>query len=338
MTPDSEGRERRSRRRPPPPVFRAGTALLAALGLSALLACGGDAPDRGGAPRDSVPRGRAASLPPARYLTLVAWTAAGGRPAGVLWMENRTAGREGLRRRYRGWTLEGKEGPRLLLSVDDRLAAAAAAWRVLPAEDLRLSVDTRGRISELRARRPGAGRLRLRIGPEMGSWRGVTGQRQRLAAGRLRREGDSAGIEITAAVLRFERLSGDPGRLGPAGLLLLAGGEGRGLLALAGATSRAWTRAWSWDAGGSVSRLSAGALPDSTPAGGPWRFALPTAGTGSRTEWRAAPEGVEARWGGTPGLRLSAATARVPGEGRARAARGLLLRSAGAMEAAGGVR
>lgn len=295
-------------------------ALAAALALSAAASCGGGPGDARQRP-DSAPEASRASLPPARYLTLVAWAAPGGRPAGVLWLENRAGASDSLDRRYRGWSV-GEDGPRRLLSVDDRLPVRAAAWRPLPAPGLRLSVDTRGRITALRV---GGGELRLRTERELASWRGGKGQQQQLVSGRLRTAGDSAATGVTVALLRFEHLSGEPGRLGPDRTLLLADATEGGILVLDEGRARPWSRGWSWDAGGTVRRLEAGALPDSARAGGPWRIAVPGEGTSPSRRWSVAADG--GRRSPDTGFLLVPATAETGGPDGASRPRGFLLRA-----------
>lgn len=311
------------------------TRLLALLALvaTALPPACRDAPPSREAHSPETAVSAAASLPAARYVTLVAWTASGGRPAGLLWMENSTGDSVALGRRYRGWTVEG-ETVRSALRVDDRLPVPAAAWRPLPAPGLKLSVDARGRISSLSV---GGSGTRLRLGRQLSSWRGGTGQEQRLRRGTLRTEGDTARTPVTVAVLRFEHLAGDPGPVGPSRTLLAADGGGRGLLALDEESRRAWSRAWSWDAEGAVRRLDAAALPDSAGAGETWSFRAPPEG-GLPVEWRiAAPEAAAGGAGGeatgsaagsAPGeLRLVPVSARLLEGEAGRPARGVLLRA-----------
>lgn len=304
--------------------------LAATLALAAA-ACGGDGSEDAGAPEESAPEASTASLPSARYLTLVAWSAPGGRPAGVLWLENRTGSSDSLDRRYRGWSLDG-DRPRPLLSVDDRLPARSAAWRPLPSPGLGLSVDTRGQLTAIRL---DGGDFRLRTGRELASWRGAGGQRQRLLTGRLRTAGDTAAVEVTVALLRFEHLAGEPGRLGPSRLLFLAAAE-RGLLVLGEGRSRPWSRGWGWDAGGRVSRLRAGSLPDSVRPEGGWRIAVPGDGTGPPTEWIVAAEDAPPPPASPGEFVLGPASAGTGGEAGAPRARGFLLRAAGAGPDPGG--
>lgn len=269
-------------------------------------------------------------------MTLLAWTADEGRPAGVLWLENRTDGAGSLHRRYRGWRLDG-DSVRGTLSVADSLAVPAAAWRPLPAPGLRLSVDPRGRISAVETSRDGGSRIEL--GTELASWRGATGRRQRLVRGRLGRgdpalpAADSAaeGTRVTAAVLRFERLAGEPGTAGPARVLLLAGRGGRGLLALDGGADRPWSRAWWWAPDGRAGRLDAAALPDTSEGAAGWRFGAAGA-AGAGPEWHVPATGDSTAAGEIgrrrpDGFRLSPVAARLR-EGRgARPAGGFLLLS-----------
>lgn len=313
-------------------------ALLAMAILAAPLACR-DAPRSPEAePPDTSPPATA-SLPSARYVTLVPWTARGGETAGLLWLENATDDDGGLVRRYRGWRVDG-DSVRAVLAVDDSLPVAAAAWRPLPAPGLRLSVDSRGRLSSLTV---GAGEaegedegegwstVRLRLGRELATWRGATGTDQQLRRGQLLApRGDTSELDVTAAVLRFERLPGDPGPAGPTRTLLLAGEDGRGLLVLDEEAERPWSRGWVWDADGGLSPLDAAALPDTSAGQGSWTFRGPDpAGPGG--EW-SLPGGdslpAPAAEAATPTFRLlpvSARTGAGSGAGSGALARGLLL-------------
>lgn len=257
--------------------------------LAALLWAGcGDAP----APRERPARRAEAppggsSLPAATYVTLVAWAAEDGRPAGAYWLENRTDGDGVLGRRYRAWRLEG-DSARRTLSVDDELRAAAAAWRPLPAPGFRVSVDPAGRLTALETSGPAASRLE--VGRELATWRGSTGRRQRLAEGRLL-PADSGAAPAPVAVLslRFERLAGDPGSAGPARTLLLSGRGGRGLLALDEGGARPWSRGWAWNGDGGLRPLGDASLPDTAAGPGAWRFRLPGEGADAGSGWRVRP-------------------------------------------------
>lgn len=303
-----------------------GRLAAAVLALSAA-GCGGDGAEEPAPPPEAAPDPSAASLPPARYLTLVGWAGAGGRPAGALWLENRTGAADSLRRRYRGWTVGGDSARRVLL-LDDGIAARAAAWRPVPGPGLSLSVDTRSRLTGLRV---AGGRIRLRIGRELASWRGARGERQRLAGGRIRSAGDSAAA-VTVVVLRFEHLAGDPGRLGPARALLLADASGGGILVLDQGVDRPWSRGWSWGRDGRVRRLGRDALPDSTPGGGPWSFEVPGEEREGVRVWEAAAEGGAPSAGPARGEaepEVAPASATIGGSAGAPRAGGFLLRGPG---------
>lgn len=264
------------------------TLLLAALAVLTAwtpLACG-DAPR---SPEAGTPESAAQaspSLPPARYVTLVAWTAADGGPAGALWLENRTGAAGDLLRTYRGWLVDG-DSARRVLGVRDTLPVASAAWRPLPAPGFRISVDQEGHLSSLNI---GPGAIRLRLDRELASWQGATGTDQRLRRGRLlAARSDTVGAELTAAVLRFERLPGGPGPAGPARTLLLSGEDGSGLLVLDEGADRPWTRGWTWDREGALTALDASALPDTARGEGAWTFGASARG-GAAEAWRM-PEG-----------------------------------------------
>lgn len=269
---------------PQPSFLPTLAALLAAV---ALLACG----DGSRGPEPSPPEtGAEASptLPPARYVTVLAWTGGGGRPAGALWLENWTGASGDLVRRYRGWRVGDDGEVRSVLSVGDTLPVASAAWRPLPAPGLRISVDPGGRLSSLDV---GPGDVRLRLDRELASWRGATGADQRLRRGRLlAAEGDTAVVDVTAAVLRFERLPGGPGPAGPVRTLLLSTGDGGGLLVLDQATGRPWSRGWAWDGEGSLTSLGGASLPDTARGPGAWTFRR-SRPNGDGGEWRVSPEG-----------------------------------------------
>ena len=251
---------------------------------------------------------------------MVAWTAGGGRPSGVLWMENGTGASGDLVRMYRGWRLDG-DTARAVLAVDDTLPVAPAAWRPLPAPGLRLSVDPGGRLSSLNV---GGGQVRLRLDRELASWRGATGADQRLRRGHLLApDADTALADVIAAVLRFERLPGGPGPTGPRRTLLLSGEDGRGLLVLDEGTERPWSRGWTWDGEGALGSLDPSSLPDTARGPGAWTFPG-ASGLDAADEWRI-PDGDSLLASGAD----SSATFRVlPASGR-------VGRGAGGMSARG---
>lgn len=261
---------------PQRPLLPGLVALLAAVSL----ACGDSPRPPGRAPPDSSVQA-SPSLPPARYVTVLAWTTGDGRPSGALWMENRTGASGEMVRMYRGWRVDG-DTARSVLAVDDTLPVPQAAWRPLPASGLRISVDPRGRLYSLKV---GPDEVRLRLERELASWRGATGTDQRLRRGRLlAANADTALSEVTAAVLRFERLPGGPGPPGPARTLILSGGDGRGLLVLDEGTERAWSRGWTWDGEGRLTSLDASSLPDTARGEGAWTF--PDGAGDAAVEWR----------------------------------------------------
>ncbi len=257
---------------------------LVALLTAVFLACGDSPRSPQREPPDSSVQA-SPSLPPARYVTVLAWSAGAGRHSGVLWMENWTSASGEMVRMYRGWRVDG-DTVRSVLAVDDTLPVAQAAWRPLPASGLRISVDPRGRLSSLNV---GPDEVRLRLERELASWRGATGTDQRLRRGRLlAADADTALAEVTAAVLRFERLPGGPGPAGPARTLILAGGDGRGLLVLDEGTERPWSRGWTWDGEGRLTSLDASSLPDTARGEAAWTF--PDGAGDVAVEWRV-PEG-----------------------------------------------
>lgn len=260
------------------------TFLLAALipvVAGAHLACG-ESPRRPEAGPSESSAQASPTLPPARYVTVVAWTAGGGQPSGALWLENRTGAVGDLIRTYRGWRVDG-DTARPVLAVRDTLPVASAAWRPLPARGFRISVDPRGRLASLDV---GPGEVRLRLERELASWRGARGTDQRLRRGRLLgADADTVLAEVTAAVLRFERLPGGPGRAGPVRTLLLSGDDGRGLLVLDEGTERPWSRGWTWDGEGAATPLDAASLPDTSRGEGAWRFGGRSR-EGAGSDWR----------------------------------------------------
>lgn len=337
MTSGLPGETRPGRGSVPPALRSPPAAGVAALALAASLIAGcGDEP----APREPSPprpadRAETAALPAATYVTLVAWTGDGGRPAGAFWLENRTDGDGALHRRYRAWRLQG-DSARRTLAVDDRLPVASASWRPLPAPGLRLSVDPRGRLAALET--GGDGGVRLQIEREVATWRAATGRRHRLARGRLvPADSGAAAVPVTVVSLRFERLARDPGTAAPARTLLLSGRDGGGLLVLDEGGARPWSRGWTWDGGGRARPLAEAALPDTATGPRAWRFSVPPATAGGGAVWRISGPPSDSAAGpsrgaapgatGGHGFRMLPAEARVR-EGRgARPARGFLLRS-----------
>lgn len=179
------------------------------------------------------------SVAPARYRSEVAFVSfeAGG-PSVYLRLEQ-TARFERLERSYRAWTIEDG-GPRVLLSVVDTLPVPRAGWRVLPAAGLRVVAGEDGRIRTLTLG-DAAPALRLSVDSTLAEWSGATGQRERLAAGRAVRGGDTVpGIVLQR---RQARPLEEAGRGGDAGFLLVAGAPDVGAAVLLSAGGESDTTA-----------------------------------------------------------------------------------------------
>jgi len=213
----------------------------------------------------------------ALYHTSLTFVGFGSEPALLhLRLENRTEpGR--LRMDYRGW-IPGSGSWTPVLAVQDSIPVPRAAWRVVPAGPLRLSVEDGGQLSSLRLGLEG-GEVRLDAMEELSTWSGSTGQRESLRIADLQ----AGGRLESGWLLRRRRarlLSEDPGeRVLQA--FVLSDTLGNGLVIL---RDRAFPDApatvWAWIDGIRLDWSDAVLvdLPGSAGPPGSWSFEVPDAG------------------------------------------------------------
>lgn len=251
--------------------------LLTALSVLPASSCGSpestpveEATDSGGG--DS-----ASATPEALYHTSLTFVGFGAEPALLhLRLENRTEpGR--LRMDYRGW-IPGSGSWTPVLAVEDSIPVPRAAWRVIPAGPLHVSVEEGGQLSSLRLALEGGG-VRLDAMDEVSTWSGSTGQRESLRVADLQA---SERVE-SGWLLRRRRarlLSEAPGeRVLQA--FVLSDTLGNGLLIL---RDRAFPDApatvWAWIDGVRLDWSDAVLvdLPGTAGPPGSWSFEVPDAG------------------------------------------------------------
>jgi hypothetical protein len=252
-------------------------AVLALLTILPLAACG---------PSDPVPveeageptGGRSAvATPEAVYHTSLTFVGFGADPALLhLRLENRTEPSR-LRLDYRGW-IPGAESWTPILAVEDSIPVPRAAWRIVPAGPLHLSVEDGGQLSSLRLSVDG-GSVRLDALEEVSSWSGTTGQRESLRAADLQ----VGGRVESGWLLRRRRARLTSESIGERVLqaFVLSDTLGNGLLIL---RDRAFPDApamvWAWLDGVQLDWSDAVLLdlPGSTTPPGSWSFEVPDVG------------------------------------------------------------
>jgi hypothetical protein len=251
--------------------------LLAGLVIVPVSSCG--APDSSPVEEatDSASGDSASVTPEALYHTSLTFVGFGSEPALLhLRLENRTEpGR--LRMNYRGW-IPGSGSWSPVLEVQDSIPVSRAAWRVVPAGPLHLSVEEGGQLASLRLGLEG-GEVRLDAMDEVSSWSGSTGQRESLRIADLQ----ASGRVESGWLLRRRRarlLSEAPGdRVLQA--LVLSDTLGNGLLIL---RDRAFPDApatvWAWIDGVRLDWSDAVLvdLPGTAGPPGSWSFEVPEAG------------------------------------------------------------
>ena len=252
-------------------------AVLALLTVLAVEACG---------PSDPVPvedageptGGRTAvATPEAVYHTSLTFVGFGADPALLhLRLENRTEPSR-LRLDYRGW-IPGTGSWTPVLAVEDSIPVPRAAWRILPAGPLHLSVEDGGQLSSLRLSVDG-GSVRLDALEEVSSWSGTTGQRESLRAADLQ-----VGDRVESGWLlrrRRARLTSESTGDRVLQAFVLSDTLGNGLLIL---RDRAFPDApamvWAWMDGVQLDWSDAVLLdlPGSTTPPGSWSFEVPVVG------------------------------------------------------------
>jgi hypothetical protein len=251
-----------------------------------VLACLTALPAAACGPSDPVPvdeasepaGGRSAvTTPEALYHTSLTFVGFGAEPALLhLRLENRTEPNR-LRLDYRGW-IPGTGSWTPVLSVVDSIPVSRAAWRIVPAGPLHISVEDGGQLSSLRLAVDG-GSLRLDALEEVSSWSGATGQRESLRAADLQ-----VGERVEGGWLlrrRRARLASD--NIGERVLqaFVLSDTLGNGLLIL---RDRAFPDApatvWAWMDGVQLDWSDAVLLdlPGSATPPGSWSFEVPDVG------------------------------------------------------------
>jgi hypothetical protein len=213
----------------------------------------------------------------ALYHTSLTFVGFGAAPALLhLRLENRTEpGR--LRMDYRGW-IAGSANWTPVLAVEDSIPVPRAAWRVVPAGPLHLSVEDGGQMSSLRLVLEG-GEVRLDAMDEVSTWSGSTGQRESLRIADLQ----AGGRLESGWLLRRRRarlLNEEPGeRVLQA--FVLSDTLGNGLVIL---RDRAFPDApatvWAWIDGVRLDWSDAVLvdLPGTAEPPGSWSFEVPDAG------------------------------------------------------------
>lgn len=250
---------------------------LALLAVLPLAACGPSDP----APVEeaSEPAGgrSAVSTPEALYHTSLTFVGFGSEPALLhLRLENRTEPNR-LRLDYRGW-IPGAGSWTPVLAVEDSIPVPRAAWRIVPAGSLRLSVEDGGQLSSLRLSVDG-GSVRLDALEEVSSWSGTTGQRESLRAADLQ-----VGDRVESGWLlrrRRARLASESSGERVLQAFVLSDTLGNGLLIF---RDRAFPDApamvWAWMDGIQLDWSDAVLLdlPGSATPPGSWSFEVPDVG------------------------------------------------------------
>ena len=253
------------------------TAVLALLAVLPVAACGPSEPvpvEEAGEPTGGS---SAVATPEAVYHTSLTFVGLGAEPALLhLRLENRTEpGR--LRLDYRGW-IPGAGSWTPVLTVEDSIPVPRAAWRVVPAGPLQLSVEDGGQLSSLRLSMDG-GSVRLDALEEVSSWSGATGQRESLRAADLQ-----VGERVESGWLlrrRRARLTSESVGERVLQAFVLSDTLGNGLLIL---RDRAFPDApamvWAWLDGVQLDWSDAVLLdlPGSTTPPGSWSFEVPDVG------------------------------------------------------------
>lgn len=217
----------------PTPERRWAGGSVAALVLApALLSgCAVEPGSDGATTDDTATRRSPATVTPARYRTDLA-AVAFGAPEGAVYLRFRQdVTGDAVHRRYAGWRLDAPEGSRVL-TIRDSLPAPRAAWRILPGPGLRVVA---GEGEEPIGLLVGGEEApwEIRVDSTLASWPGATGQRERMALGRLVTDS----VRPALVVLRREARPLDaPSSRSPSHLFVLVDGQGAGIVVLARGT------------------------------------------------------------------------------------------------------
>lgn len=217
----------------PTPERRAVGARIAALVLvpALLSGCAVEPGSDGASTDDTAARRSPATVTPARYRTDLAAVAFGAPEAAVYLRFRQDVTGDAVHRQYAGWRLDAPEGSRVL-TIRDSLPAPRAAWRILPGAGLRVVA---GEGEEPVGLLVGGEEApwEIRVDSTLASWPGVTGQRERMALGRLVTDT----IRPALVVLRREARPLDaPSPRAPNHLFVLVDGQGAGVVVLARGT------------------------------------------------------------------------------------------------------
>lgn len=217
-TPTREIRERRSAGARFAPLVLA-AALLSACAVES----GSDATTTD----DTVARRSPATVTPARYRTDLAAVAFATPDAAVYLRFRQDVTGDAIHRRYDGWRLDVPEGSRVL-TIRDSVPAPRAAWRILPGPGLRVVAGDGEEPAGLLVGADDAP-WEIHVDSTLASWPGATGQRERMALGRLVTDT----VRPALVVLRREARPLDaPSPRTPNHLFILVDGQGAGVVAL----------------------------------------------------------------------------------------------------------
>ncbi|MFW6192544.1 MAG: hypothetical protein ACOC83_03570 [Gemmatimonadota bacterium] len=177
---------------------------------------------------DTAARRSPATVTPARYRTELAAVAFEAPEAAVYLRFRQDVTGDAVHRRYAGWRLDVPDGSRVL-TIRDSLPAPRAAWRVLPGPGLRLVAGEGEEPDGLLVGGEDAP-WEIHVDSTLASWPGASGQRERMALGRLVTDT----VRPALVVLRREARPLDaPSPRAPNHLFVLVDGQGAGVVALA---------------------------------------------------------------------------------------------------------
>lgn len=217
---------------PTPGRRSAGARIAALLVAPALLSgCAVEPGSDGATTDDTAARRSPATVTPARYRTDLAAVAFGAPEAAVYLRFRQDVAGDAVHRRYAGWRLDAPEGSRVL-TIRDSLPAPRAAWRILPGPGLRVVA---GEGEEPVGLLVGGEEApwEIRVDSTLASWPGVTGQRERMALGRLVTDTTRPAL---VAFRREARPLDAPSSRAPSHLFVLVDGQERGVVVLARGT------------------------------------------------------------------------------------------------------
>lgn len=245
--------------------------------VCALAACG-PAADRSADDEGTGDERRPASPHPrAAYLTSLTFVGFEASPSLVHLRFENVADRNRLGLTYQGW-VGGPSEWTPILSVEDTIPVARAAWRVIPVGNFRLRVGNAAQIEGVRLP-VGEDALRIEALDQISSWSSSTGQRETLrSAELLLGEGGEAGLLLQRR--RARPLESDRA---PAAsqAFVLTDTIGDGLIVLRNrAVPDAPAMVWAWLNGERVEWSDGVMLSLSAPEFSPGRWSLEVASEG----------------------------------------------------------